>query len=135
MPLAILAALILLAAPGQAPAGIDARIASSAAQAQALQGPLDGDWTLSGDPQGAIFAVEIVDPPTAGHRLEAAWRRVDGQGMGPGRVTLLGPRALEITFSPPRESVRLRLRRQGPALWTGPWPGSQSRAVLARPTR
>lgn len=48
------------------------RLRASFAAAQGMQGPLDGSWTLSADPGGDIYSLELVD---RGDRpLEGAWR-------------------------------------------------------------
>jgi hypothetical protein len=42
--------------------------------AQALQGPLDGRWTLYDAGGRALYAIQIVDPAGGGGPLQAAWR-------------------------------------------------------------
>ena len=80
----------------------DARMRDSIVAAQALQGPLDGGWTLYAGGR-AILVFAIVDPADGGG-LQAAWRdpgRSADDGVGVvGEITLAG-RRLRLTFTRP----------------------------------
>ncbi len=80
-PAIILAALALA---GQPDGELGARIAQSAAAAQALQGPLDGNWVLADRKGRERFVLQIVDRAGGGGPLQAAWREAADTGeMGP----------------------------------------------------
>ncbi|MFN3521024.1 MAG: hypothetical protein ACK4YQ_02155 [Phenylobacterium sp.] len=55
----------------------DARLRASFASAQGLQGPLDGQWTLSMG-GGELYALQLVD--AGGAPLEGAWRDIRRSG-------------------------------------------------------
>ena len=55
----------------------DTRLKSSAASAQAFQGPLDGGWTLAAKDAGDLYALQLVDRPD---RLEGVWRDLRRKG-------------------------------------------------------
>lgn len=96
----LIAALLLLAA---APSSRGDRIAASAAAAQALQGPLDGTWTLADAHGRALYVIQIVDPVSGGADLQAAWR-------SPGPAGALG----EATARRTGDRLSLRLGDRGP---------------------
>lgn len=50
------------------------RIAASYQAVEALQGPLDGSWTLVGADDAPIFAFQLVDRPGGEGPLEGMWR-------------------------------------------------------------
>ena len=125
----LLAALLLLAG---APISPDARIAASAAAAQALQGPLDGTWTLADTSGRALYVVQIVDPVTGGSNLEAAWRAPGADGaLGEATARRAGDRlSLRLGDHGPLVS----LRRVSRDLWRGVLrqDGGGRRVVLRR---
>jgi hypothetical protein len=111
-----------LAIGGLAPdpsGAFDARMAASASAAQALQGPLDGRWTLRGARGRPLFILEISDPPQAAGPLAAAWRAAVGNDMGPVSRIDRSSAALRMTIEgsgvPP---ARVRLRPAG-RYWRG----------------
>ncbi len=74
----LLAALIVFAAcAGSEPTDLGLRIRASALAAQALQGPLDGTWSLRDRHGMILFRLRIVD--TGGQRLQAAWSGIGGE--------------------------------------------------------
>jgi hypothetical protein len=82
---ALIAALALVYAPTHAdPAApaFDARMAASAKEAQALQGPLDGAWLVRDDRGDAMIVLQITDAPNHTGKLVAAWREPNGPSMG-----------------------------------------------------
>ena len=72
--LAALLALMIGSAPPPGDPALDGRIRDSFNAAQALQGPLDGRWTLRDAGGRALYAFQIVDRAGGGGPLEAAWR-------------------------------------------------------------
>jgi hypothetical protein len=58
--------------------GYEARLRSSFASAQGMQGPLDGRWTLSAAGAGDLYILQLVD--TGYGPLEGAWRDVRRAG-------------------------------------------------------
>jgi hypothetical protein len=68
-----LMALIMSSAPPPPDAAFEARLRDSFDAAQALQGSLDGRWTLYDAGGRALYAFQIVDP-AGGGPLQAAWR-------------------------------------------------------------
>ena len=87
------------------------RIAESAVAAQALQGPLDGAWTLRGSGGAVLFTFQMSDPPGSVGPVEGAWRdpagaigaaefvadgrrlRVTVEGAAPATLVLIARRA------------------------------------------
>ncbi len=67
-------ALLVLAAPAP---DVGARIHASDQAAQALQGPLDGAWTLTEAGGRGLYAFQLVDP-VGGGPLQGAWRDLRG---------------------------------------------------------
>jgi hypothetical protein len=113
--LGLLGALALAAAPPATDVGT--RVRSSAAAAQALQGPLDGGWTLFNRRRQAIFRLRITDPPTGIGGLRGVWR---GRGAA-GDIEQLARRGGHLTISlagAPGGGVA-RLTRRGPDRWFG----------------
>ncbi len=103
MRVALLALAVVASPPGET--AFDARMRDSLVAAQALQGPLDGHWTLYAGGR-AILVFAIVDPADGG-ALQAAWRDVtrsadDGLGVV-SEITWTG-RRLRLTFSRPERT-------------------------------
>ena len=73
--IAVLAALLLAATP---PPDVGARIRASDRAAQALQGPLDGAWTLYDAAGARLYAFQLVDPVGGHGPLQGAWRDLRG---------------------------------------------------------
>jgi len=110
-----LAVLAPCLAPAQPDGDIGARIAGSAVAAQALQGPLDGTWTLEGRQGRTLYGLQIVDPVTGG-ALQAAWRR--GETVGVAQAVHRGDR-LTLTFEDHGETVRVVLHPVAASRWRG----------------
>jgi hypothetical protein len=113
----LLACLLLAAAPPapDSTASFDARIAVSAAQAERLQGPLDGAWVLRDSRGRPLMRLEIVDPPQRVRAPTGAWSLADGSAMGSiGTIEATHDR-LTVELSP---DERLVLRRE-PGRWRG----------------
>jgi hypothetical protein len=73
--LVALMALTMASAPTPLPdAAFEGRMRDSFDAAQALQGPLDGRWTLYDAGGRALYAIQIVDPAGGAGPLQAAWR-------------------------------------------------------------
>ena len=90
------------------------RIEESAVAAQALQGPLDGAWTLRDRTGLALFTFQMSDPPGSIGPVQGAWRDGAG-GMGSADFIAEGPRRLRIAIDQaPSFTVE---RRAG--LWRG----------------
>jgi hypothetical protein len=111
------------AAAGQAaPEATDlaARIRESAAAAQALQGPMDGTWTLSDARRRPLFVFQFTDPAGGAGPLEGAWRR-SGASAPAGLIDAIARRGdhLAIRFAGGGEVVRVRLRRRADGTWSG----------------
>jgi hypothetical protein len=109
----------LFGEPEPAPGDYDQRRRESFAAAEALQGPLDGGWTLTAENAGAILDLRFVDRKD---RLEAVWR--DRRRTGPtasgtvDKITRLGTRlTLEFAVAPGAEDF-LSLSRT-PRGWSG----------------
>ncbi|MDP3750110.1 MAG: hypothetical protein Q8Q88_24050 [Phenylobacterium sp.] len=60
------------AAPSPVELSYEARLRSSSASAQGLQGPMDGAWTLRGGEGTALYSLQLVDNGL--EPLEGAWR-------------------------------------------------------------
>src|SRR5580693_1753769 len=98
--IATLAPLIALAEPYSDNA-VDERIRSSAAAAEALQGPLDGPWTLVSAAGSPIFGLQLVDKPGGQGAIEGVWRDLRRPAT-PGDIGLIdqiarSPTSLTIT--------------------------------------
>jgi hypothetical protein len=109
-------ALLLLAF---APVSPDARIAASAAAAEALQGPLDGAWALTDAGGRTLYVLQIVDPVGGRARLQAAWRRPDGARTGFVEAADRAAGRLTLRFTDQGAAVKLVLRRRDRARWSG----------------
>jgi hypothetical protein len=106
-------ALALLASPAFAQDVVGVQIAASAAAAQALQGPLDGAWTLFDRRGGMLLTLQIGDPPTRG-ALACAWQDPSGaRGFAD-----CSRRTGGLTVRLAGEGVA-RLIRQGANQWRG----------------
>ncbi len=119
----LVAALALSAAsPGNGAGPLEARLRDSAAAAVALQGPLDGAWTLYDARRHQLYRLQISDPPPGSGPLDAAWRG-PGASTTIGGVTSigLGHGQLTIVLTPDRgsESVTLGLTETRHGAWAG----------------
>jgi hypothetical protein len=126
--LVALMALTMASAPTPLPdAAFEGRMRDSFDAAQALQGPLDGRWTLYDAGGRALYAIQIVDPAGGGGPLQAAWR--DPRDSSP-----LG--ALGVVSDIARTGGALRLSFTGRGglintllLWRDPHAGWSGRMV------
>ena len=127
----MIAALVSALAPAAAPAqpdvdnAVDARIRSSAVAAEALQGPLDGAWTLISAAGSPIFGLQLVDRPGGQGPVEGVWRDLR-RPAAPGDIGLIdaiarSPAALIITLSatPGQSGVLITLRPDPTGMWSG----------------
>ena len=111
------AALIMLAASDP----LTTRIQDSAAAAQALQGPLDGAWTLRDGSGRVLFTFQMSDPPGSVGAVKGAWRD-DGNTIGAAEFLAEGPRRLRVMLDGAASpSFMLTERRAG--TWRGDCPG------------
>jgi hypothetical protein len=96
------------------------RMRDSAAAAQALQGPLDGTWTLWDAHRRPLFVFQITDPVGGAGPLEGAWRQA-GASAPAGLIDVMARRAdhLVIRFVSAGESTRLCLHRRSDGSWSG----------------
>lgn len=97
------------------------RMRDSAAAAQALQGPLDGTWTLGDTHHRLLFVFQVSDPAGGAGSLEGAWRR-SGESAPAGLIDAIARRGdrLAIRFTGGHgEVVRVRLRRRADGVWSG----------------
>ena len=111
----------LVAAPGAAEAtDLATRMRESAAAAQALQGPLDGAWTLCDAHGRPLFVLQITDPAGGAGPPEGAWRR-SGASAAAGLIDAIARRGdrLVIRLAGDGEVARVRLRRRGDGSWSG----------------
>jgi hypothetical protein len=95
------------------------RMRDSAAAAQALEGPLDGAWTLwAGD--RPLYVFQITDPADAAGPLGGAWR-LAGASASVGVIAAIARRGDRLTFrfAADGEVVRVRLRRRADGAWSG----------------
>jgi hypothetical protein len=122
--IAALAPVVALAQPDTDNA-VDERIRSSAAAAQALQGPLDGAWTLVSAVGAPIFAFQLVDRPGGQGPVEGVWRDLRRVST-PGDIGLIdmvarSPTALTITLSatPGQPTVMISLHPNPTGMWSG----------------
>lgn len=107
----MLLALALAASPA---AGLDDRLRQSVAAAEALQGPLDGAWTLVDRRGRRRLALRIVQPPPPAP-TQAAWSAAGELGVVD-RVDLRGDH-LTLAW----RGGRLDLHRRSTGLWEGLW--------------
>jgi hypothetical protein len=119
-----LAPVIALAQPDSDNA-VDERIRSSAAAAQALQGPLDGAWTLVSQAGTPIYAFQLVDRPGGQGAVQGVWRDLRRPST-PGDIGLIdeiarGPTALTITLNatPGQSTVMISLHPDPSGMWSG----------------
>ncbi|MGH7024264.1 MAG: hypothetical protein ACREEB_11835 [Caulobacteraceae bacterium] len=127
---AIVVMALCLASAAEARDGIGERIASSAAAAESLQGPLDGTWTLK-DARGRTLAVFQIGDPAAGGPLQCAWRGPNG-ALGPANCRRERGR-LSLRFQADGAPARARLRRVRSGDWRGlAWGAGRARAVTLR---
>jgi hypothetical protein len=95
------------------------RMRDSAAAAQALEGPLDGAWTLwAGD--RPLYVFQITDPAGGAGPLGGAWRRTGvSASAGPIDAIVLRGDRLAIRFAADGVAVGVRLRRRPSGAWSG----------------
>jgi hypothetical protein len=105
---ALLAAATLAAPPGE----LSARIAASAAAAQALQGPIDGTWVLRDRGGHVLYTLQITDP-AGGGPPQAAWL-ARGASAPVERIARSAGR-LSLAF----HGERVRLQRRPGGEWSG----------------
>jgi hypothetical protein len=112
----VLAALLAAASQGD----IGARIASSAAAAQDLQGPMDGSWALV-DAHGRVrFLFQIVDPASGEESLQAAWREPTADGaFGVVSAARRSNDHIVFGFDVRGTPAYVELRRSFGGLWRG----------------
>jgi hypothetical protein len=109
-------------------ANLGGRIAAGAAAAQALQGPLDGAWTLYDARRRPILKLQITDP-AGGGALEGAWRAVGADADAAGRAAPTGVLetiarqgrrlTVHLTAAGGGTDTLVSLRRHGPRSWRG----------------
>jgi hypothetical protein len=109
---------------------LDLRIRGASAAAQALQGPMDGAWTLRDDQGTALYTFQFADPANnPSGALEGAWRdlrRADGLG-GAGLIASIqrGPGRLQAAFNPrggpggASDTASVSLTQGADGSWTG----------------
>jgi hypothetical protein len=95
------------------------RLRASATAAQALQGPLDGSWTLAAGGR-ARYAFQITDIAGGARPLEGAWRRA-GAAAAPRSIDIIARQGdrLSIRLIDEGEVVRIRLHRRAEGQWSG----------------
>ncbi len=71
------------------------RIGEANSAAQALQGPLDGAWTLRDAAGRVLYVFQMSDPPGSRCPTHGAWRDGSG-GSGHADFALIGQRRLRI---------------------------------------
>ncbi|HXV00358.1 MAG TPA: hypothetical protein VG166_07660 [Caulobacteraceae bacterium] len=110
------------------------RISTSAAAAQALQGPLDGTWVLTSARGRILYVFQVVDPVGGEERLQAAWREAAAGRAGLVDDARRRADRLTLRFTDRAAPVSVALRRRR-VEWSGELRrGSQRRAVtLHRP--
>ncbi len=125
------------AAPSPVELSYEARLRSSSASAQGLQGPLDGAWTLRGGEGTALYSLQMVDsgltPP------EGAWRDPRRRGSTDSSgflstVQRIGGELI-VTFHPRpgAGAATLVLNAAADGSWTGRLEeGGERRAVVLR---
>jgi hypothetical protein len=102
----------------------DLRIKGSIVAAQGLQGPMDGNWTISGPDSVPLYALQIVDPVGGYGALEGAWRDVRRPGAvgSTGLIDFVDRSTGELAarFSPrPGQLATVTLRPRGDGAWVG----------------
>jgi hypothetical protein len=104
---------------------VDGRIRSSATAAEALQGPLDGAWTLVSAAGAPIYAFQLVDRPGGQGTVEGVWRDLRRPAT-PGDIGLVDqivrtPTTLAITLNATlgQSAVVISLRPDPTGMWTG----------------
>ncbi len=119
----LLAALVLAAGAPATPSDVlGERIRESADAAQAMQGPMDGTWTLYAAHGRPLAILQITDPASGDGRMEAGWR-----GPAPDAPLSLVERIardgaqLTVDLGPaaPTGLRNLTLARRGARVWTG----------------
>jgi hypothetical protein len=104
---------------------VDERIRSSAAAAEALQGPLDGPWTLVSAAGSPIFGLQLVDKPGGQGPIEGVWRDLRRPAT-PGDIGLIdqiarSPASLTMTLNaiPGQPTVMISLHPDPAGVWSG----------------
>jgi hypothetical protein len=133
---AALAPVLALAEP-YSDSAVDARIRDSAAAAEALQGPLDGTWTLVSATGTALYGFQLIDKPGGQGAVEGVWRDLRRPAT-PGDIGLIdqiarSPAALTITINAvPGQSAVVVTLRPDP---TGAWSGELKQGAVTTPVR
>jgi hypothetical protein len=111
------ALLALSSAPVRAQPAYDARLRQSFAAAQALQGPLDGGWTVTDRRGRGLVRLQLVDKGRG--EVEGAWRDLrDGQASGLIDASRVSDGRVSFVLDS-GASLRLDLRRGSDGRWTG----------------
>ena len=111
------AAMIVLAASDP----LTTRIEESAAAAQALQGRLDGAWTLRDHSGSVLFSFQMSEPPGSTGHVTGAWRD-DNDTIGGAQFIAEGPRRIRVRLDGATlPSFVLLEHRAG--TWRGALPG------------
>jgi len=125
------------APPTSVDLGYEARLRSSFASAQGMQGPLDGRWTLSAAGMGDLYILQLVD--TGYGPLEGAWRDVRRAGAIEGSGFLADIQRLGTGLSfrfdprPGGATATATLSVGSDGRWSGELDdGDQRRAVVMR---
>ncbi len=125
------------APPNSLDMSYEARLRSSSASAQGLQGPLDGAWTLRSREGAALYSLQLVDNGLA--PLEGAWRdpRRRGSTDSSGFVSAIqriGGELIVSFYPRPGAGVATLVLNAAPdGSWIGRLEeGGQRRAVVLR---
>jgi hypothetical protein len=110
--------MIAAAVLSAADSSLGARIGQAAVAEQALQGPLDGDWTVR-DARGRVLLFLRISDPVEG-RFGGAWRDLatDDVGVIDGGSKAGGLAHLKLAADG-RERAWLTLRPMGGGSWRG----------------
>jgi hypothetical protein len=111
---------ISLTPPAPDAAALDARIRQSAAEAQALQGPMDGAWILTDARGRPLYRLQITDPAGGAGVLDAMWSGV-GANSPSGLAAVSrrgGVLGLDLETGDGAVAGVVRLERHGRA-WSG----------------
>jgi hypothetical protein len=120
MILALAAAMLLGAAPAPDPGqAYGARLGESAAAAQALEGALDGRWTLRDARGRTLYLLEIADPAQHAGPLQAAWTDPATGAMGPVETLSREGERLRVVFAAPGGAVGIELWNPRGHGWRG----------------
>jgi hypothetical protein len=95
-------------------------VGESVSAAQALQGPLDGTWTLEDSRRQPLFVLQITDPAGGAGPLGGAWlgSAANARANPIDAITRRGDR-LSIEFADNGKRVRISLKRDLEGRWSG----------------